>query len=260
MECGPARLFSRASWSARVRIPASRADGRGAGGEALLERSLRHLQAPRRSPARRSVAHSRRPLPVRVLRLSRPCRGRVPDVSRPPPAAPPSSRRLVEGERGEVQHRRQHPPQRLDLLRPEANHLAEECWPRSGRDAEVARTSVPASPLGNSRAAVSSGTLGPSSGTLGLSWALSRLERRHCLLPRLWPVEPVPLLHPPRPRRQRGAVRLCRQHLERLARLTSRARDMSRTCPPEDMSRTCPLLAGPRPSGGASGSQPPANW
>ena len=124
---------------------------------------------------------------------------------------------------------------------------------RSGRDAEVARASVPASPLGNSnsRAAVSSGTLGPSSGTLGLSWALSRLERRHCLLPRLWPVEPVPLLHPPRPRRQRGAVRLCRQHLERLARLTSRARDMSRTCPPR---------GGRRPSGGASGSQPPANW
>lgn len=140
VECGPARLFSRASWSARVRIPASRADGRGAGGEALLERSLRHLQAPRRSPARRSVAHSRRPLPVRVLRLSRPCRGRVPDVSRPPPAAPPSSRRLVEGERGEVQHRRQHPPQRLDLLRPEANHLARsagrgvlaEEWTRRG--------------------------------------------------------------------------------------------------------------------------------
>ena len=207
VECGPARLFSRASWSARVRIPASRADGRGAGGEALLERSLRHLQAPRRSPARRSVAHSRRPLPVRVLRLSRPCRGRVPDVSRPPPAAPPSSRRLVEGERGEVQHRRQHPPQRLDLLRPESNHLLEE-WTRRGGS----RASVPASPLGNSnsRAAVSSGTLGPSSGTLGLSWALSRLERRHCLLPRLWPVEPVPLLHPPRPRRQRGAVRLCR--------------------------------------------------
>ena len=189
-------------------------------------------------------------------------RGRAADVSRtcparrPPPRPPP----VASSKASEV---------RCST----ADSIRRSVWtssgpkpttcPRSGRLAELARASVPASPLGYSRAsraAVSSGTLGPSSGTLGLSWALSRLERRHCLLPRLWPVEPVPLLHPPRPRRQRGAVRLCRQHLERLARLTSRARDMSRTCPPEDMSRTCPLRAGPRPSGGASGSQPPANW